>query len=87
MTATPFRFLLPMVLAWFSLVTSVVWAGEYFEKDGVAIRGYDPVSYSKKRQVDDRQRRVPLRAQGFGVSLLFCGSPRGVCCRAGTIAG
>lgn len=26
---------------------SVAWAGEYFERDGVAIRGHDPVAYFK----------------------------------------
>lgn len=28
-----------------SLAASLALAGEYFEKDGVALRGYDPVSY------------------------------------------
>lgn len=28
-----------------TLMTSVALAGDYFEKDGVALRGYDPVSY------------------------------------------
>jgi YHS domain-containing protein len=47
MTNTLFRFLLPLVLAMLCAITSVAWAGEYFEKDGVAVRGHDPVAYFK----------------------------------------
>ena len=47
MTPRLFRFLLPLALAMAYTVTSVAWAGEYFEKDGVAIRGHDPVAYFK----------------------------------------
>jgi hypothetical protein len=47
MTATPFRFLLPLALAMASAITSVAWAGEYFEKDGVAIRSHSPLAYFK----------------------------------------
>jgi YHS domain-containing protein len=47
MTTRLFRFLLPLALAVASAITSVAWAGEYFEKDGVAIRGHDPVAYFK----------------------------------------
>jgi YHS domain-containing protein len=47
MTTTLFRFLLPLALAMACAITSVAWAGEYFEKDGAAIRGYDPVAYFK----------------------------------------
>ena len=28
-----------------SLLASQVWAGEFFEVDGLALRGYDPVAY------------------------------------------
>lgn len=42
-----FRFLLPLAVATACAVGSVAWAGEYFEKDGVAIRGTDPVGYFK----------------------------------------
>lgn len=28
-----------------ALTTSSAWAGEFFEKDGAALRGYDPVAY------------------------------------------
>lgn len=47
MTTTLFRFLLSLALAMASAITSVAWAGEYFEKEGVAIRGHDPVAYFK----------------------------------------
>jgi YHS domain-containing protein len=30
-----------------SAAVSAAWAGEYFEKDGVALRGHDPVAYFK----------------------------------------
>ena len=40
------RSILRVVLAASLLIAStVVSAGEYFERDGVALRGYDPVSY------------------------------------------
>jgi hypothetical protein len=39
MTTQLFRFLFPLALAMASAITTVAWAGEYFEKDGVAIRG------------------------------------------------
>jgi YHS domain-containing protein len=47
MTITHFRFLLPLAIALIGVATSVALAGEYFEKDGVAIRGHDPVAYFK----------------------------------------
>jgi YHS domain-containing protein len=47
MTIILSRFLLPLALTLTCAVTSVAWAGEYFEKDGVAIRGHDPVAYFK----------------------------------------
>ena len=47
MTTRLFRFVLPLALAVASAITSVAWAGEYFEGDGVAIRGHDPVAYFK----------------------------------------
>jgi YHS domain-containing protein len=48
MTTTQFRFLLPVAFAMACAITSVAWAGEYFEKDGAAIRGHDPVAYFKE---------------------------------------
>ena len=40
------RSILRVILAMSLLIAStVVSAGEYFERDGVALRGYDPVSY------------------------------------------
>jgi YHS domain-containing protein len=30
-----------------AIVPAAVWAGEFFEKDGAALRGYDPVAYFK----------------------------------------
>lgn len=30
-----------------AVLTANAWAGEFFEKDGVALRGYDPVAYLK----------------------------------------
>lgn len=39
LTITLFRFLLPLALASTAAFTSVAWAGEYFEKDGVDIPG------------------------------------------------
>lgn len=47
MTTRLFRFVLPLALAVASAITSVAWAGEYFEGDGVAVRGHDPVAYFK----------------------------------------
>lgn len=41
------RFVQIALLSLASAAVSVVWAGEYFEKDGVAIRGHDPVAYFK----------------------------------------
>jgi YHS domain-containing protein len=47
----PHRTLLHTKVAYFSTalialsILAPAWAGEYFEKDGVALRGYDPVAY------------------------------------------
>jgi YHS domain-containing protein len=41
------RFAQIALLAFASAAVSVAWAGDYFEKDGVAIRGHDPVAYFK----------------------------------------
>jgi YHS domain-containing protein len=34
-----------IVLSAVALLSMQTWAGDFFEKDGVAIRGYDPVAY------------------------------------------
>jgi YHS domain-containing protein len=41
------RFLHILLLATACAAASVAWAGEFFEKDGAAIRGYDAVTYFK----------------------------------------
>lgn len=40
-------FLRTVLLAGACAIASIAWAGEYFEKDGAAIRGHDPVAYFK----------------------------------------
>lgn len=42
------RILSLILLAVAGTIVSVAWAGEYFEKGGVAIRGHDPVAYFKE---------------------------------------
>lgn len=46
---SPQRFAKTALLAITSAAVSVseVWAGEYFERDGAALRGHDPVAYFK----------------------------------------
>ena len=41
------RFLRPLFFATACALASVAWAGDYFEKEGAAIRGYDAVAYFK----------------------------------------
>jgi YHS domain-containing protein len=48
MTTTLFRVLMSMIAAIACAAAPAVWAGEYFEKDGAAIRGHDPVAYFKE---------------------------------------
>ncbi len=47
MSRSPQRFAQIALLATAFAIVSVAWAGEYFEKDGAAIRGHDPVAYFK----------------------------------------
>ena len=47
MTASLQRFAQTALLAVAFATVSVAWAGEYFEGDGFAIRGHDPVAYFK----------------------------------------
>jgi YHS domain-containing protein len=47
MTTTLIRVLTLMIVAVGCAVTTAAWAGEYFEGDGAAIRGHDPVAYFK----------------------------------------
>jgi YHS domain-containing protein len=47
MTTTLIRVLTLMIVAVGCAVTTAAWAGEFFEKDGAAIRGHDPVAYFK----------------------------------------
>lgn len=47
MTGTLIRVLTLMIVAVGCAVATAAWAGEYFEKDGAAIRGHDPVAYFK----------------------------------------
>jgi YHS domain-containing protein len=67
MTTTHFSFLLPLALALTGAVTSVAWAGEYFEKDGVAIRGHDPVAYFKdgKPVMGSAEHRIEHKGSMF----------------------
>jgi YHS domain-containing protein len=39
------RSLLAYAVAALLLLATTAWAGEFYEKDGVAIKGYDPVAY------------------------------------------
>jgi YHS domain-containing protein len=47
MTTTLIQVLTLMIVSVGCAVTTAAWAGEYFEKDGAAIRGHDPVAYFK----------------------------------------
>jgi YHS domain-containing protein len=44
-TMTPCYILRVVLAASLLFASTVISAGEYFERDGVALRGYDPVSY------------------------------------------
>jgi YHS domain-containing protein len=48
MTTTLIRVLSVMLVAIGCAVTTTAWAGEFFEKEGAAIRGHDPVAYFKE---------------------------------------
>ena len=48
MNASLQRFAQIALVAFASATVSVAWAGDYFEKDGIAIRGHDPVAYFKE---------------------------------------
>ncbi|NJN00828.1 MAG: YHS domain-containing protein, partial [Aquincola sp.] len=45
MTSHLFRLIAALGFVLLCAVASVAWAGEFFEKDGAAIRGHDPVAY------------------------------------------
>lgn len=63
-------------LALLAIPALAVHAGEYFEKDGLALRGYDPVAYFKdNRPVPGRAEFV---AQHQGSTLRFASRRRAV---------
>ena len=56
--------------------SAAAWAGEFFEKDGVAMRGYDVVSYfTDKKPV---QGSADLKFEYKGAIFYFSSKPRAV---------
>jgi YHS domain-containing protein len=50
-----------------SLLASQAWAGEFFEVDGLALRGYDPVAYveTERPQVGDAEHAFTYLGSKF----------------------
>jgi YHS domain-containing protein len=61
------RFAQITLLAVASAAVSVAWAGEYFETDGFAIRGHDPVAYFKdgKQALGSAEHRFEHKGSVF----------------------
>jgi YHS domain-containing protein len=61
------RFRSPIAIAAFSLLSAAAHAGDFFETDGVALRGYDPVAYfvSAKPQRGQAQYSYDYKGSRF----------------------
>ena len=58
-----------LILIWLVACTAVAYAGDFFEKDGAAIRGYDPVAYFTEQKP---VRGLPVhRAEHKGSTFYF----------------
>ena len=58
------RFSRSIAIAALSLLSSAVLAGNFFEKDGVALRGYDPVAYFVAAKPEKGQAQYSYEYQG-----------------------
>ena len=58
------RFVRLIAIAALSLASAAALAGEFFETDGVALRGYDPVAYFVSSQAQKGQEQYSYEYKG-----------------------
>jgi YHS domain-containing protein len=58
------RFFSVIAIAVFALLSASVQAGEFFETDGVALRGYDPVAYFVSSEPQKGQAQYSYEYKG-----------------------